>query len=179
MHRLVLIGTLIGLIDLCALAQPNCDDLAIWNAVLDKNLKLAQGLFDSNASLDIAPEGEGSPLHLAVRQNDVHMAEWLLSHGANRFVRNADGLTPHLLACQMGHYDLVLKVFVNWRKMTFGKMLDINGCPIQAPLPLESGSRGLDDSIEWDFAAHPTEDRAWWTVALTSGSFEGVLVPYE
>ncbi len=56
--------------------------MALLQAVTRKDIRLAQSLIDAGARLTTQPELSSSPLFLAVQQNDIHMARFLMRQGA-------------------------------------------------------------------------------------------------
>lgn len=56
-------------------------------------------------SKEVIAQKGGTPLHLAVLQNNVEMVESLLNSGATTNQKNALGQTAFELACDLGYYD--------------------------------------------------------------------------
>mgnify|MGYP005989086583 FL=1 len=56
--------------------------MALLQAVSRKDIRLAQSLIDAGVHLTAQPELSSSPLFLAVKQGDIHMARFLMRQGA-------------------------------------------------------------------------------------------------
>jgi hypothetical protein len=67
-------------------------------AVRNGNVTAAASLLQFNADPDKDPARAGSPLHIAVQQDNLEMAQLLLSHGADRLSRDwSDAIPIHFV----------------------------------------------------------------------------------
>jgi len=76
----------------CAVASGKED---IVDAILESNEKLINSQTNNNCT----------PLHLAVRKEDLKMVQYLLEKGANIGIRNMFEETPVHCAAELGHYE--------------------------------------------------------------------------
>lgn len=78
---------------------------ATRNAIEEMEMLLAHG-----AEMDATGEHGYTALHNAVEQGHLEAVAWLIERGANRNLRNDDGLTPSTLAFVLGH-DAIRALF--------------------------------------------------------------------
>jgi len=69
---------------------------------------------DETVNLDCVNEIKWTPLHLAIFNNHVDIADALIEAGANVNAHSQSGLTPLHLAVKYGHYNLVVKLIENY-----------------------------------------------------------------
>ena len=67
-----------------------------------------------------------SAMHFVALGNNIHLALWLVEHGAKIEVTNSDGETPLHWACQHGHIQMV-EFFILRMNLKYIKKKDYSG----------------------------------------------------
>jgi ankyrin repeat protein len=80
-------------------ADPN---YCLWAVVWNDDIVTARLLHDHHANLDLTFHAE-TPLLYATRLRRPRMARWLLAHGANPNIGDANGVTPLAVAVKRRH----------------------------------------------------------------------------
>lgn len=84
-------------------------ETALYNAVLEKSLRLSDVLLSLGANPCIPNNTNDYPLHLAVEAEDMYLVKILLWNGARNMINelNSDGLTCLRMACSKENEEIV------------------------------------------------------------------------
>ena len=142
-----------------AAAAGNSEQLLDWVASLCE---------DDDIDIHAEDNNGGTPLTTACYFGSVKSARWLISHGADAFVRKAirrGSRTPMYIACLMGKFEMVRFLYTAGAAPDVRTMSDEGITPFAAACSA-FGDRGLD-TAKWLFAC--TDAKADISFADTRG----------